>query len=77
MGSAALALTVLSCAMEGYLYGVGRIDLWERLFCAAATLALMVPDRMAELAGLVLLLATFCVATLRMRARHRAGLANN
>ena len=77
VGSAALALTVLSCAMEGYLYGVGRIDLWERLFCAAAALALMVPDRMAELAGLALLLATFCVSTLRMRARHRAGLANN
>jgi len=74
VGSAVLALTVLSCALEGYLYGMGRITRWERLVAGGAALALMAPDRAAELSGLVLLLAVVALAGWRLRGASRAGL---
>ncbi len=74
VGSAALALTVLSCALEGYLYGFGPITRFERVLAAGAALALMPPDRIAELSGLALLIATGLITARRLRSLSRAGL---
>ncbi|MFD2740976.1 TRAP transporter permease [Sulfitobacter aestuarii] len=68
IGTAIAALTALSCALEGYFYGVGRIGPIERLIVGFGSIGLMVPDRAFELAGLIIILVGVGIAW----SRHRS-----
>jgi len=58
VATAVAGLTLLTCALEAYLYGIGRIGWPSRLLIGAGGLLIVVPDRGFELAGLCLLLVT-------------------
>ncbi|MEZ5674981.1 TRAP transporter, 4TM/12TM fusion protein [Thalassovita litoralis] len=73
VGSAVLALTALSCALEGHLYQVGRIGPVARLVTGVGALLLMIPDRMYEAAGLALVLGLALLLTMLNKARPTAA----
>ncbi|MDV4145262.1 TRAP transporter permease [Shimia sp. FJ5] len=58
VGTAVLALTLISCAFEAYLYGIGRVGTVARVALFVAGGLLLVPDRAVELAGVIVLAAT-------------------
>ncbi|SDN65140.1 TRAP transporter, 4TM/12TM fusion protein [Lutimaribacter pacificus] len=58
VGTAALALALISCAFEAYLYGAGRIGFAARAALFVAGALLLIPDRTVELAGLAVLAGT-------------------
>ena len=62
ISTAIAALVALSCALEGYVYGVGRIYRFERLIVGIGAIGLMVPDRYFELAGVAVLLLGLAIA---------------
>lgn len=68
IGTAVMALTALSCALEGYFYGVGHIRTVERLIVGTGSIGLMVPDRMFELAGLAVVASGAGIAWVRHRS---------
>jgi TRAP transporter 4TM/12TM fusion protein len=71
VGTAALALTLISCAFESYLYGVGQIGTVTRLALFTSGALLLIPNRDIELAGLAVLVAT--LAVLLLSGRRSAG----
>ena len=68
IGTAIAALTALSCALEGYFYGVGRINPVERALVGIGAIGLMVPERILEATGLMIVLVGVGIAW----ARHRS-----
>ena len=58
VGTAVLALTLISCAFEVYLYGNGRIGRVTRTALFIAGGLLIVPNRAVELAGVIVLAAS-------------------
>ncbi|WP_346894146.1 TRAP transporter fused permease subunit [uncultured Roseibium sp.] len=73
IGTAALALGLISCALEAYLYGVGRIGLTTRAVIFVAGALLLIPDHYSEMAGLILLIATVGVLLLPVRRPMVSG----
>ncbi|MBB3994752.1 TRAP transporter 4TM/12TM fusion protein [Sulfitobacter undariae] len=74
ISTAVMALTALSCALEGYFYGIGSISKLERLVVGVGSIGLMIPDRMYELGGLVIVVLGAGIAQMRRRAiQKRAG----
>ena len=67
VATAVAATVLLSCAVEGYLYKVGPIAVLERAMLLIGALALMMPNREAELAGGSILILLFIVMTVRRR----------
>ncbi|WP_069300164.1 TRAP transporter permease [Neptunicoccus sediminis] len=65
IGSAISALVALSCALEGYFYKVGVITYLERGIIGCGAVGLMVPDRMAEAAGLAMVATGVALALTR------------
>ena len=68
ISTAIAALVALSCALEGYVYGVGRIYRFERLIVGIGAIGLMVPDRYFELAGVAVLLLGLAIAWQRRKS---------
>ena len=68
ISTAIAALVALSCALEGYVYGVGRIYRFERLIVGIDAIGLMVPDRYFELAGVAVLLLGLAIAWQRRKS---------
>ena len=58
VGTAGLALMLISCAFEAYLYGIGPIGMPTRVSLLVAGGFLLIPDHTAELAGFTMLAAT-------------------
>ncbi|MBR9823583.1 MAG: TRAP transporter fused permease subunit [Rhodobacteraceae bacterium] len=73
VGTAVVGLAVLSCALEGYLYGIGRIGVVARLATGAAALMIVVPHREIELTGLVLLALLVTILLGRRRFVQRSS----
>ena len=67
VATAVAGLTLLTCALEAYLYGFGRIGGLVRLLIGAGGLLIVVPDRSFELAGLCLVLVTGLILLLTRR----------
>lgn len=76
VGTAALALTLISCAFESYLYGIGRIGTAGRAALFVAGALLLIPDRAVELAGLGVLVATVIALVLLARGPGASELSN-
>lgn len=68
IGSTVLALTALSCALEGYLYRLGKITRWEKLLIGIGAIALMAPNHLSEITGLFVLVLAYGIVVLRQRS---------
>lgn len=67
IGTAIVGLTALSCALEGYLYGIGRINRAMQAALSIAGILIIIPHRESELIGAVLLLAILLQAFISRR----------
>lgn len=56
IGIAIVGLTALSCALEGYLYGIGRINRAVQAVLFVASILIIIPHRPTELIGALMLL---------------------
>ncbi|MDK3018884.1 TRAP transporter permease [Pseudodonghicola flavimaris] len=72
VATAVAGLVILSCALEGYLYRVGRLSLPGRGLLGLAGLLVVIPDRQAEIIGVALFLLTLA-AILVVRRRPVLG----
>jgi len=73
IATAALAIVIISCALEGYLYWVGPITGIERVPVFASALLIMAPDRQLEMIGGGLLALTLLVIVARRPIRGTAA----
>lgn len=75
VGAAVVSVFLISCALEGWLYGIGRIGTLARTAVMVAGIMLMLPGEHiavinAELTGAILALATIIAIWIGKRLRH-------
>lgn len=70
VATASVAVLLLACAFEGYVYRLGRAPLWARVPIAIGGLLLMIPEGMTDIIGLAIGLGGVA-AMWRAGARHQ------
>ena len=67
VGTAVVGLALVSCALEGYLYGVGRIGMLARVAVGVGALMIVVPVRTVELGGIAVMVVTVLILLAKRR----------
>ncbi|MEC8669412.1 MAG: TRAP transporter fused permease subunit [Pseudomonadota bacterium] len=67
VGTAVVGLALVSCALEGYLYGVGRIGMLARVAVGVGALMIVVPVRAVELGGIAVMVVTVLILLAQRR----------
>lgn len=69
IATAAVAVTLLSAAFEGYVYGLGRTPLWARVPILLGSLLMLIPEATTDLMGFAIAAAGIGALWLARRAR--------